>query len=209
MSFHLCQKYGFALEPDLDLASRVMLSTPTARREQAEAFLYASCQAVIYHAHGIRISLGPFAHAFSIGQYYIGSDSSTSSNMVYPYPSLYVREMDETASLSATLVESSLYLCLSRGVMGGFALNLTRIATTPFSTSYCLHIEVAIKILMQGEPTLHPMGSRSSDRCAKCASCTRKHSLMLYIGVQIAHIPCGVSMSASLGLLYFGFPCLA
>lgn len=39
-----------ALKPDLGLASRVMLSTPTARRERTEAFLYASCQAVIYHA---------------------------------------------------------------------------------------------------------------------------------------------------------------
>lgn len=148
------------MKPDLDLASTVMLSTPTARREQTEAFLHPFCQLVIYHAlasesHSARLPM-LFQLASSISVPTLRRAQTRSTHLP-----VSMCEMDKTASLSATLVEPPLYPCLSRGVMGDFALNFTRIVTTLFSTSYCSHIEVAIKISMQGKPRLHPMGSRS------------------------------------------------
>lgn len=94
---------------------------------------------------GIRFSLGPFAHALSIG--HIGSDSSTSSNTVYPYPSLYyVRARDRIESSSQRYPRGALSLSLSIARRHGWVrAYLPRIVTSLFSTSYCLHIEVAIK----------------------------------------------------------------
>ena len=155
------------MKPDLDLASRVMLSTPSARHEQIEAFLHASCQAVIYHALASETRSARLPMLLQLASFTsvptLRRAQTRSTHIPVSMCERWIKQL-----LSALPSWTRFYISVCRAASWvGSRLTSPGLSLLSFRPAIALHIEVAIKIPMQGKPRLHPMGSRSSDGCTK------------------------------------------